>query len=147
MRVILMLNNVNLCGRLTRDIDLRYTQAGKAVGSFSLAVNRNFKNDKGDYEADFINCTIWGKSAENLANFVSKGSLVNISGRLNTRNYDNKQGQKVYVTEVIVEHFDLLDSKSESKKASNTGDKNRQSKDPFANSGQPIDIDDSMLPF
>lgn len=142
-----MLNNVNLCGRLTRDIDLRYTQAGKAVGSFSLAVNRNFKNDKGDYEADFINCTIWGKSAENLANFVSKGSLVNISGRLNTRNYDNKQGQKVYVTEVIVEHFDLLDSKSESKKASNTGDKNRQSKDPFANSGQPIDIDDSMLPF
>ena len=102
-RAILMLNNVNLCGRLTHDIDLRYTQSGKAVGSFSLAVNRNFKNSNGDYEADFINCTIWGKSAENLANFVSKGSLINVSGRLNTRNYDNKQGQKVYVTEVIVE--------------------------------------------
>lgn len=142
-----MLNNVNLCGRLTHDIDLRYTQSGKAVGSFSLAVNRNFKNSNGDYEADFINCTIWGKSAENLANFVSKGSLINVSGRLNTRNYDNKQGQKVYVTEVIVENFDLLDSKNKGKKVNQTGSKNHQSKDPFANSGDEIDIDNSMLPF
>lgn len=146
-RVIIMLNNVNLCGRLTHDIDLRYTQSGKAVGSFSLAVNRNFKNSNGDYEADFINCTIWGKSAENLANFVSKGSLINVSGRLNTRNYDNKQGQKVYVTEVVVENFDLLDSKNKVKKVNQTGSKSHQSKDPFANSGQPIDIDNSMLPF
>ena len=142
-----MLNNVNLCGRLTRDIDLRYTQSGKAVGSFSLAVNRNFKNSDGDYEADFINCTIWGKSAENLANFVNKGSLINVSGRLNTRNYDNKQGQKVYVTEVIVENFDLLDSKNKGKKVNQTGSKSHQSKDPFANSGQPIDITDEELPF
>lgn len=142
-----MLNSVNLCGRLTRDIDLRYTQSGKAVGSFSLAVNRNFKNSDGDYEADFINCTIWGKSAENLANFVSKGSLINASGRLNTRSYDNKQGQKVYVTEVIVENFDLLDSKNKGKKVNQTGSKNNQSKDPFANSGDTIDIDNSMLPF
>ena len=142
-----MLNNVNLCGRLTHDVDLRYTQSGKAVGSLSLAVNRNFKNSNGDYEADFINCTIWGKSAENLANFVSKGSLINVSGRLNTRNYDNKQGQKVYVTEVIVENFDLLDSKNKGKKANKTSSKNHQSKDPFANSGQPIDITDEDLPF
>ena len=142
-----MLNNVNLCGRLTRDIDLRYTQSGKAVGSFSLAVNRNFKNSNGDYEADFINCTIWGKSAENLANFVSKGSLINVSGRLNTRNYDNKQGQKVYVTEVIVEHFDLLDSKNEGKKVTQTSNKSHQSKDPFANNGDTIDITNEDLPF
>ena len=142
-----MLNNVNLCGRLTHDVDLRYTQSGKAVGSLSLAVNRNFKNSNGDYEADFINCTIWGKSAENLANFVSKGSLINVSGRLNTRNYDNKQGQKVYVTEVIVENFDLLDSKNKGKKVNETGSKGHQSKDPFANSGDEIDIDDSALPF
>ena len=142
-----MLNNVNLCGRLTHDIDLRYTQSGKAVGSFSLAVNRNFKNSDGDYEADFINCTIWGKSAENLANFVSKGSLINVSGRLNTRNYDNKQGQKVYVTEVIVENFDLLDSKNKGKKVNKTSSKSHQSKDPFANSGQPIDITNEDLPF
>lgn len=142
-----MLNNVNLCGRLTRDIDLRYTQSGKAVGSFSLAVNRNFKNSDGDYEADFINCTIWGKSAENLANFVSKGSLINVSGRLNTRNYDNKQGQKVYVTEVIVENFDLLDSKNKGKKLNQAGSKSHQSKDPFANNGDAIDVDNSMLPF
>lgn len=139
-----MLNSVNLCGRLTRDIDLRYTQSGKAVGSFSLAVNRNFKNSDGDYEADFINCTIWGKSAENLANFVSKGSLINAGGRLNTRSYDNKQGQKVYVTEVIVENFDLLDSKN--KKADQKGS-SHQSKDPFTNNGDAIDIDNSMLPF
>jgi single-strand DNA-binding protein len=142
-----MLNSVNLCGRLTRDIDLRYTQSGKAVGSFSLAVNRNFKNSDGDYEADFINCTIWGKSAENLANFVSKGSLINVSGRLNTRSYDNKQGQKVYVTEVIVENFDLLDSKNKGNKVNQTDSKSHQSKDPFANSGDAIDIDNSMLPF
>lgn len=142
-----MLNNVNLCGRLTHDIDLRYTQSGKAVGSFSLAVNRNFKNSDGDYEADFINCTIWGKSAENLANFVSKGSLINVSGRLNTRNYDNKQGQKVYVTEVIVERFDLLDSKNKGKSVNQTSSKSHQSKDPFANSGSAIDITDDSLPF
>ena len=142
-----MLNSVNLCGRLTRDIDLRYTQSGKAVGSFSLAVNRNYKNSDGDYEADFINCTIWGKSAENLANFVSKGSLINASGRLNTRNYDNKQGQKVYVTEVIVENFDLLDSKNKGKKVNQTGSKNHQIKDPFANNGDSIDITDQDLPF
>ena len=142
-----MLNSVNLCGRLTHDIDLRYTNSGKAVGSFSLAVNRNFKNSDGDYEADFINCTIWGKSAENLANFVSKGSLINVSGRLNTRNYDNKQGQKVYVTEVIVEQFDLLDSKNKGKKVNQTGSKNHQSKDPFANNGSAIDITDDSLPF
>lgn len=142
-----MLNNVNLCGRLTHDVDLRYTQSGKAVGSFSLAVNRNFKNSDGDYEADFINCTIWGKSAENLANFVSKGSLINVSGRLNTRSYDNKQGQKVYVTEVIVENFDLLDSKNKGKKVNQTSSKSHQSKDPFANSGQPIDITNQDLPF
>lgn len=142
-----MLNNVNLCGRLTRDIDLRYTQSVKAVGSFSLAVNRNFKNSDGDYEADFINCTIWGKSAENLANFVSKGSLINVSGRLNTRSYDNKQGQKVYVTEVVVENFDLLDSKNKGKKINKTGSQSHQSKDPFANSGSAIDITDDSLPF
>lgn len=142
-----MLNNVNLCGRLTRDIDLRYTQSGKAVGSFSLAVNRNFKNSDGDYEADFINCTIWGKSAENLANFVSKGSLINASGRLNTRNYDNKQGQKVYITEVIVENFDLLDSKNKGNKVNQTDSKSHQRKDPFANSGDAIDITNEDLPF
>ena len=149
-RVIIMLNNVNLCGRLTHDIDLRYTQSGKAVGSFSLAVNRNFKNSNGDYEADFINCTIWDKSAENLANFVSKGSLINVSGRLNTRNYDNKQGQKVYVTEVIVEHFDLLGSSKDNKssgKPSSNNQSGSQNNDPFANSGDAIDIDNSMLPF
>lgn len=145
-----MLNSVNLCGRLTHDIDLRYTQSGKAVGSFSLAVNRNFKNKDGEYEADFINCTIWGKSAENLANFVKKGSPINVTGHLNTRNYQNKQGQTVYITEVIVEHFDLLGSSKDNKSSGQSSSNNQsrpQNNDPFANSGNTIDITDDDLPF
>ena len=145
-----MLNCVCLCGRLTRDIELRYTQAGKAVGSFSLAVNRNFKNKDGEYEADFINCTIWGKSAENLANFVKKGSPINVTGHLNTRNYQNRQGQTVYITEVVVEHFDLLGSSKDNKssgQSSNNSQSESQNNDQFANSGDATEIDDSKLPF
>ncbi|MDF4143363.1 single-stranded DNA-binding protein, partial [Lactobacillus kefiranofaciens] len=104
-----MLNRAVLTGRLTRDVDLRYTQSGTAVGSFSLAVDRQFTNQQGEREADFINCVIWRKSAENFANFVHKGSLVGIDGRIQTRNYENAQGQRVYVTEVVVENFALLE--------------------------------------
>ena len=87
-----MINTVVLTGRLTRDVDLRYTQSGAAVGTFTLAVDRRFTNSNGDREADFVNCVIWRKPAENLANFVHKGSLIGIEGRLQTRNYENKQG-------------------------------------------------------
>lgn len=107
-----MLNRAVLTGRLTRDVDLRYTQSGTAVGSFSLAVDRQFTNQQGEREADFINCVIWRKSAENFANFVHKGSLVGIDGRIQTRNYENAQGQRVYVTEVVVENFALLEPRS-----------------------------------
>ncbi|WP_262316428.1 single-stranded DNA-binding protein [Lacticaseibacillus parakribbianus] len=108
-----MINNVSLTGRLTRDIELKYTQSGTAVGSFTLAVDRSFKNANGEREADFINCVIWRKSAENLSNFTRKGSLIGIEGRIQTRNYDNNQGQKVYVTEVVVDNFALLESKNQ----------------------------------
>lgn len=87
-----MINRVILIGRLTKDPELKYTSSGAAVGSFNLAVNRQFTNANGDREADFINCVIWRKSAENFANFTHKGSLVGIDGRLQTRNYENKQG-------------------------------------------------------
>ncbi|MDN6543109.1 MAG: single-stranded DNA-binding protein, partial [Lentilactobacillus parabuchneri] len=107
-----MLNRAVLTGRLTRDVDLRYTQSGTAVGSFSLAVDRQFTNQQGEREADFINCVIWRKSAENFANFVHKGSLVGIDGRIQTRNYENAQGQRIYVTEVVVENFALLEPRS-----------------------------------
>ncbi|MHA8138077.1 single-stranded DNA-binding protein [Lactobacillaceae bacterium Scapto_B20] len=109
-----MINRTTLTGRLTRDVELRYTQSGRAVGSFTLAVDRRFKNGNGDREADFINCVIWGKSAENFANYVHKGNLVGIDGRIQTRNYENNQGTRVYVTEVVVENFSFLESRNSS---------------------------------
>lgn len=107
-----MINNVCLVGRLTRPVDLRYTQNGTAFGSFSLAIDRNYKKESGEKETDFINCVIWRKPAVNLSNFTKKGSLLGIEGRLQTRNYENKEGQKVYITEVLVENFLLLESKA-----------------------------------
>ena len=106
-----MINNVVLVGRLTKDIDLKYTGSGTAVGTFNLAVNRNFTDQNGEKKSDFVNCVIWRKSAENMANFTRKGSLVGITGRIQTRNYDNPQGVRVYITEVVVENFTLLESK------------------------------------
>ena len=111
-----MINRVVLVGRLTRDPELRYTANGAAVASFTVAVNRQFTNSQGEREADFINCVIWRKAAENFSNFTNKGSLVGIDGRLQTRNYENQQGQRVYVTEVVVENFSLLESRAESEK-------------------------------
>lgn len=107
-----MINTIALTGRLTRDMDLRYTQSGTAVGTFNLAVDRQFTNAQGQRETDFVNCVIWRKSAENLANFTRKGSLIGVTGRIQTRTYDNNAGQRVYVTEVVVENFALLESKA-----------------------------------
>ncbi|WP_321388982.1 single-stranded DNA-binding protein [uncultured Enterococcus sp.] len=108
-----MINNTVLVGRLTKEPDLRYTGSGSAVTTFTLAVNRNFKNGQGEYEADFINCVIWRKPAETLANYARKGTLLGVVGRIQTRSYDNQQGQKVYVTEVVCENFQLLESRSQ----------------------------------
>ncbi|HEO7922177.1 TPA: single-stranded DNA-binding protein [Streptococcus agalactiae] len=108
-----MINNVVLVGRLTKDADLRYTPNQVAVATFTLAVNRRFKEQNGEREADFINCVIWQKSAENLANWAKKGTLVGITGRIQIRNYENQQGQCVYVTEVIAESFQLLESRKD----------------------------------
>lgn len=170
-----MINRTTLTGRLTRNVDLRYTQSGVAVGSFTLAVDRRFTNANGQRDADFINCVIWRKSAENFANFVHKGSLVGIDGPIQTRNYENQQGQRVYVTEVVVENFALLEPRSANHnnnngapqnnenpfESSNNGNNNQannsqpsnnnggngQPADPFANSGDQIDISDDDLPF
>ncbi|WP_045136450.1 single-stranded DNA-binding protein [Lacticaseibacillus paracasei] len=161
-----MLNSVSLTGRLTRDVDLRYTQSGTAVGSFTLAVDRKFKSKNGERETDFVNCQIWRKSAENFANFTKKGSLVGVEGRIQTRTYDNAQGQKVFVTEVIIDNFALLESRQASQNSSKSQQTANASAtattnasqttpnasranttDPFANNGQPIDIQDDDLPF
>lgn len=106
------MNTVQLIGRLTREVDLKFTSSGIAVGTFTLAVNRNFTNQQGEREADFINCVIWRKQAENFANFTRKGSQVGIEGRIQTRNYENQQGQRVYVTEIVVNQFHLLEPRS-----------------------------------
>lgn len=106
-----MINSVVQTGRLTRDPDLRTTPSGISVATFTLAVSRTYVNGDGKRDADYINCVLWRKAAENFCNFTSKGSLVGIQGRLQSRSYDNKDGQRVYVTEVVVDQFSLLESK------------------------------------
>lgn len=156
-----MINNLTLVGRLTKDPDLKYTGNGTAVATFTLAVNRNFTNQSGEREADFISCVIWRKPAETLANYAKKGVLIGVTGRIQTRSYDNQQGQKVYVTEVIADNFQLLESKKadSSQNTQGSGDSNSQTNnytrnqqnrnndesDPFGNSS--IDIDSQDLPF
>ncbi|WP_421432699.1 single-stranded DNA-binding protein [Streptococcus suis] len=132
-----MINNVVLVGRMTRDAELRYTPSNQAVATFTLAVNRNFKNQDGEREADFINVVIWRQQAENLANWAKKGALIGVTGRVQTRSYDNQQGQRVYVTEVVAESFQLLESRGQQ---SNSQDGS------FGNSS-PMDIQDEDLPF
>lgn len=107
-----MINNVVLVGRTTKDPELRYTPSNVAVATFSLAVNRNFKDANGERETDFINCVIWRQQAESLANWVKKGALIGITGRIQTRSYENQQGQRVYVTEVVAENFQMLESRA-----------------------------------
>ncbi|HFI0054689.1 TPA: single-stranded DNA-binding protein [Streptococcus suis] len=137
-----MINNVVLIGRLTRDVELRYTPNNVAVGAFTLAVNRNFKNAAGDREADFVNCVIWNKQAENLANWTKKGHLIGITGRIQTRSYDNQQDQRVYVTEVVADSFQILEKRDNS---ANYSSMDEQMPPNF--SGQPMDISDDGLPF
>ncbi|MDR1568825.1 MAG: single-stranded DNA-binding protein [Streptococcaceae bacterium] len=161
-----MINNVVLVGRLTKDPELRYTPSGQGVATFTLAVNRAFKNQAGEREADFIQCVIWRQQAENLANWAKKGALIGVTGRIQTRNYENNQGQRVYVTEIVADSFQMLESRSargvegqnapqqnqgsyssnsyqaqDTPKAPNLGSNNG----PFGTS--PIDISDDDLPF
>lgn len=121
------MNNVVLIGRLTKEIELKYTQSGTAVASFNLAVQRSFKNANGEYETDFIMCQIWRKAAENLANFTHKGSLIAVGGSVQTRNYENNEGQRVYVTEINVSEFQLLERKKDSQNNSQNYDGDVQS--------------------
>lgn len=107
-----MINRIVLTGRLTRDLELRRTQSGTSVVSFTLAVDRNFKKE-GQPEADFINCVAWNRQAEAMAQYLHRGSLIGVDGRLQTRNYENQQGQRVYITEVVVESLTFLESRQQ----------------------------------
>lgn len=116
-----MLNRVVLVGRLTKDPELRYTPSGVAVANFTLAVNRPFTNQQGDREADFINVVVWRRQAENAANFLKKGNLAGVDGRVQTRSYDNSQGQRVFVTEVMAESVQFLEPKGSNNSGSSSG--------------------------
>ena len=144
-----MINNVTLVGRLTKDVELKYTPSNVANVSFTLAVNRTFKNANGGREADFINVVIWRQSAENFANWVKKGALIGITGRIQTRNYENQQGQRVYITEVIADNFQMLESRSQQEQGQSqqrTTQQQAKQSDPFSG-GTPLNLNDDDLPF
>lgn len=164
------MNKAILIGRLTRDPELRSTPAGRNVCQFSIAVNRTFTNANGDREADFINCVVWDKQAENLVKYQKKGNQIAVDGRIQTRNYEDKDGKRVYVTEILANNISFLDSKG-----SNAGNSNSFNnfnnlpeppiernnnvasmpdietvsveKDPFEAFGDSIEISDNDLPF
>lgn len=153
------MNRVVLVGRLTKDPDLRYTTSGIAVATFTLAVDRGFKNANGEKETDFINCVVWRKPAENVANYLKKGSLAGVDGRIQTRNYEGQDGKRVYVTEALAESIHFLEPKKYGQQQNNQSNTNTSSDnqnrsqgntrvedDPFAGNGQ-IDISDDDLPF
>ena len=157
------MNKVFLIGRLTRDPELRYTGNNTAVASFSIAVNRSFTNQQGEREADFINIVVWRKQAENVKNYLSQGSQVAVEGRLQTRNYEDKDGQKRYVTEVVADNVEFLGSKNSSNNNSNGSHNDEPTpydfgdgkepkgtdvdSNPFADFGSSIEISDDELPF
>src|SRR5699024_486013 len=157
-----MTNNVTLIGRLTKAIDIKATNSGTTVGNFTLAVNRTF--GKKEQEADFITCVAFNKTAEIISQYTDKGSQIAVVGRIQTRNYENKEGVRIYVTEVVANQVQLLDSKG-----SNNGTQGQNNnsyttayggqnqrpqppqraveENPFANEDGTVDIQDSELPF
>ncbi len=144
-----MINKVVLVGRLTKNPEYRTTPNGISVSTFTLAVNRTFNNSNGEREADFINVVTFKKQADNVNNYLSKGSLVGVEGRIQTRNYENNEGQRIYVTEVVAERVHFLDSKGNSQQ-NNSSQQQRQvpaGNSPFANANGPIEISSDDLPF
>ena len=152
------MNKVILIGRLTRDPELRYANNNTPVTNITVAVARPFQNQNGEREADFINVIIWRKQAENVKKYLTKGSQVAVEGRIQTRNYDDKDGKKVYVTEVVADNVQFLESKAQSQSRDqdvNPYDFNKDESipttniesDPFADFGSNIEISDNDLPF
>jgi single-strand DNA-binding protein len=160
-----LLNRVILIGRLTRDPELRYTPAGVAVTQFTLAVDRPFTSQGGEREADFIPVVTWRQLAETCANYLRKGRLAAVEGRIQVRNYENNEGKRVYVTEVIADNVRFLESANRDNNGGGGGQPMREepsyggggrannnnsrsnNQDPFSDDGKPIDISDDDLPF
>ena len=164
------MNKVILIGRLTKDPELRTIASGNATTSFTIAVNRNFTNQNGEREADFINCVAWRKQAENVAKYCAKGSQVAVEGRIQTRSYDAQDGTKRYVTEVVADNVTFLGSRASgsqiSESSSNTSSYTANSAvsnntgmvnndivtsdldmDPYAAMGNEVSLSDDDLPF
>lgn len=154
-----MINRVTLVGRLTKDPEFRTTQKGIDVATFTLAVNRNFTNAQGEREADFINIIVFRKQAHNVNNYLSKGKLAGVDGRIQSRSYENQEGRRIFVTEVVADSVQFLEPKnsnggqqdtyqqqaqSQTQRSQNT---KPQGQDPFANANGSIDISDDDLPF
>lgn len=129
------MNSVSLIGRLTRDPELRYTQTGKAIARVTLAVNSPFKDSNGERQTDFINCTIWGKQAENTANFLRKGSQAGVTGRITTGSYENAEKQRIYTTEVNVDSVQFLDSKPKEQQSHNYQNSTPPGQEQYSQSG------------
>lgn len=138
-----MINRTVLVGRLTKDPELRYTPNGTAVTSFTLACDRPFTNQQGEREADFIRCVVWRKPAENAANYLHKGSLTGVDGRIQTRSYDKEDGTRVFISEVVADRVQFLEPKKSAPVQDSAGGKDD---DPFANEN-PVDISSDDLPF
>ncbi len=147
-----MTNNVVLIGRLVRDVDLRQTSTGKMMTYFTLAVNRNFKNEQGEQAADFIGCVAFDKKAENMARFLSKGSLISVEGRISTRNFQGNDGKTVYVTEVVASSITFLESKKQQGNTTQYGQTqnsgyNQQANNDFGGFEDNIDFNMGWNPF
>jgi single-strand DNA-binding protein len=149
-----LINRVVLVGRLTKDPELKYTPNGVAVATFTLAVNRQFANQQGEREADSLNIVVWRKAAENAANFLKKGSLAGIDGRIQVRTYE-QDGKRQYFTEIIADSMQFLETKKSNgnqppmdppQETRSSSNYTKMDGDPFNGPGQ-IDIDDSDLPF
>lgn len=136
------MNRVILLGRLTKDIEVRYTESGTAVGNLTLAVKRKIKNVNGEYESDFINCVCWKEKAEIISKYIKKGDPLLIEGRIQTRSFEDKDGKKKYSTEVAIEHIDFVGTKKEEKKENPYKDMSVK-----VEASQQIEITDEDLPF
>ncbi len=152
-----MINRVVLVGRLTKDPEFRTTQSGVDVATFTLAVNRTFTNAQGEREADFINVVVFRRQAENVNNYLFKGSLAGVDGRIQSRSYENQEGRRIFVTEVVADSVQFLEPKNSNGSQQDTYQQQTQSQtqrsqntkpqgqDPFANAPENLNIDD--LPF
>lgn len=157
-----MINRVVLVGRLTKDPELKFTPSGVPMARFTLAVNRQFSNQQGEREADFISCIAWRKQAENLANFQKKGALIGVDGHIQTGSYEGQDGKRVFTTDIVADSIQFLESKSQQSGTSSTtqnyqSTNNQQNsqqqnytrvdEDPFASSKGPMDVSEDDLPF